>query len=62
MRDYLSLAVAVPSFRFTFPRTFTALDSNLDQLETHAASCGVNGVLTEREGRGGPTSPPSLLL
>ncbi|MEQ1907212.1 MAG: hypothetical protein ABMA15_00215 [Vicinamibacterales bacterium] len=57
MRDYLSLAVAVPSFRFTFPRTFPALASNLDQLEAHAADCGVNGGLTGQARRRGPTTP-----
>ena len=61
MRDYVSLAVAVSCFRFTFPRTFSALDSNLDQLEAHAANSGVNGALTERERRGLTTaSGPAL--
>ena len=61
MRDYVSLAVAVSCFRFTFPRTFSALDSNLDQLEAHAANSGVNGALTERERRGVTTaSGPAL--
>ena len=61
LRDYLSLAVAVSCFRFTFPRTFSALATNLDQLEAHAATSGVNGVLPERE-RGGLTTAPGPVL
>ena len=44
MRDYLSLAASVPMFRFTFPKSFDLLESNLDQLERHAAA---NGVQTD---------------
>lgn len=44
MRDYLSLSVAVPCFRFIFPKTFSTLELSLDRLEAHAATHGVNGV------------------
>ena len=62
MRDYLSLAVAVASFRFTFPRIFSALESNLDQLEAHAANSGVNGVMTGEERRSSSTTPSGPVL
>lgn len=41
MRDYLTLASAVPACRLRFPRTFNRLPATLSHIETHVSRYGV---------------------